>query len=176
MEFSLSDIFSSGQLSQINLANQILKTNEKSFEFGLLLTEAQANELSVCRKETLSDEKRIEFKESAVTKIIEKFCESSYISQKEYAEILSELIEIFYENKNESEDTLADDELIDVMFSLFEHKSGGSLEDLRTRDLEAICRNIRHGARDIFNPDSRYDGEDYVEDTDDYNEDNFDEY
>ena len=174
MEFLQSDIFSFGQLSQINLANQIMKTNEKSCEYGLMLTEKQAKELAVCRKETLSDERRIEFKESAVTKIIEKFCESSYIRQNEYSDTLAELIEIFYENKNESEDTLGDDELIEVMFLLFENKSGGSLEDLRSRDLEAICRNIRHGARNIFNPDSRYDDEKY-EDDDEYFEENFDE-
>jgi len=174
MEFSLSNVFSFGELSQLNLIQQILETNEKSFKYGLMLTQEQAKELAICKKETLYEEQRIEFKESAITKIIEKFCESTYISKDEYAETMAQLTEIFFETKNESEDTLADDELIDVMFILFENTSGGSLECLRSRDLEAICRNIRHGAKNIFDPDSRYDDGLYDEKDDDL-EENFDE-
>lgn len=175
MEFSLSDVNNFRQISQVKLSNQILETNEKSSEYGLSLTENQAKELSVCRNETLVDEKRIEFKESAVLKIIDKFCESSFIVQSEYAQTLAELIEIFYENKNESEDSLTDDELIDVMFRLFENTSRGSIEDLRSRDLDAICRNIRHKARNIFDPDSRYDENDKEEIYED-NEEWYDEF
>ena len=163
MEFSLSDVNNFKQISQFKLSNQILEMNKKTCEYSLSLTEKQANELAACRKETLLDEKRIEFKESAVLKIIDKFCKSSFVVQSEYAETLAELIGIFYENKNESEDSLTDDELIDIMFRLFENTSRGSIEDLRSRDLDAICRNIRHNARNIFDPDSRYDENDKEE-------------
>ena len=108
-------------------------------------------------KDAINNQDRIEFGESATTKLIDKFMKSSYISQKDYADTIAALLDIFYEAKEESEDYLTDDEVIDIMFNFFENVSQGSIELLQNRVMDYLCRNIRHKAKNIFDPDSRYD-------------------
>ncbi len=75
--------------------------------------------------------------------------QSSYIAPSEYAETIAELIDIFYEVKEESYDLLTDEDIIDVMYNFFENESGGSLEVLRNRDMEELCRAVRNKANRI---------------------------
>ncbi len=66
--------------------------------------------------------------------------ESTYISQSDFVETISELIAVFYEVKEESLDILSDDDVISAMFDCFENISNGDIELLRTRDLERLIR------------------------------------
>ena len=70
--------------------------------------------------------------------------------QNEYADVLAELINIFYDIKDESLDMLSDDEVINFMYDFFENESGGDIEVMRNRDMEYLCRQIRNTANGIY--------------------------
>ncbi|RKM61891.1 hypothetical protein D6855_00285 [Butyrivibrio sp. CB08] len=125
--------------------NQILKTNDDSREHGLTLTEADAAALAVARRDTLQSERRVEFGEGIMPKLIRTFCDSTFIDQDDYQETLSRLQDIFYLYKNESMDMVTDDELLAMMKRAFEEESGGDLEYLEGTALEDFARRVRAG-------------------------------
>ncbi|WRS26654.1 DUF6323 family protein [Oscillospiraceae bacterium MB08-C2-2] len=119
--------------------------NSLSRHYGLLLTEKQMLQLTEHRFQTLKATGRTEFGEGILKKLVTAFCDSPYITQRNYEETLGELQSIFYYFKNESEDTLSDDELIEAMKSVFGGKAQGSLDYLEGTALENLCRIIRGG-------------------------------
>ncbi len=125
--------------------SQILKTNEDSKEYGLVLTEEDASLLALQRKDALRNERRVEFGEGIMPKLIRTFCDSSFIEQDTYAETLARLQDIFYLYKNESLDLVSDDELLIRMKEAFEEGAGGALDYLEGTALEAFAREIRAG-------------------------------
>lgn len=133
----------------VSLKNNLLQTNKQSIKYALFLSDKDAEIIAQANRENLKSQNRVEFGESAVIKIIEKFMQSSYISQDNYADTILTLTEIFYEAKEESLDILSDDEIIDIMFEFFENESGGSADVLQNRDMEYFCRKIRYKALNI---------------------------
>ena len=125
--------------------DQILKINERSLLFGIYLTPIDALELLETRSQALRDFGRIEIGSATIAKIIEMFCDSSYIFQANYSETIHELLETFYYIKNESLDLISDDELIEIMKDYYEHRCHGSIELLQHRELERLARNLRYG-------------------------------
>lgn len=63
--------------------------------------------------------------------MITSFSQSSYLP-KEQSDFFAELAEIFAYMKNEAHDNLSDRAVIAKMYALWEQKSGGSLEMLRS--------------------------------------------
>lgn len=150
MEENLIMQFMKNNLSKSNLKNAILETNEKALECGLQLSGGDVEMLVDASRDSLNETERIEINSnSATVKIIEKFMQSTYINQKDYADTIAGLLEVFYETKEESNDILTDDELVDIMFDFFENQSGGSLEVLQTRDLDYLCRTVRNKSYNI---------------------------
>lgn len=143
MSFDLT-IFSKSLL-QKQAVLEIIECNKITEQYALKLTEQQAVELVETRSHSLKDTGRIEFGGGVIDKIIKEFCDSSYISQHNYAETLHDLVEIFYYYKNETLDLMSDDDLIKFMKKSFDGKCQGSLDLLKWRELEKIARNIRHG-------------------------------
>lgn len=123
--------------------SEIVAYNAKTARYGLTLTQEQAAELTKTRSRSLAATGRVEFGEGILGKLIEAFADSPYLQQREYAETLNELVEAFYYYKNETLDTLGDDELIALMKDYYNHRSGGSLELLTGRELEKLARGIR---------------------------------
>ncbi|MGI6642550.1 MAG: DUF6323 family protein [Bacillota bacterium] len=139
-----SDIaLSSGSLSTKQAILEITRQNELTVSHGLLLTERQAMELLETRSCSLKDTGRLEFGAGAIGRLIQEFSSSPYVSPDNYLETLHELIEIFYYFKNETLDLISDDNLIRFMKKCFDGRCGGSLEILRSRDLEEMARSIR---------------------------------
>ncbi len=99
-------------------------------KYGLTLSDKQINDLLAKRTEILKEKGRIEFREGILDKLIKEFCDSPYINQSNYIETLHELIEIFYEYKNETMDLITDDELIKFMKSAFDGVCKGDIEYL----------------------------------------------
>lgn len=97
----------------------ILVCNEVSNVYGLVLNQKQVLELVEKKNEVLKNTGRVEFRECAVEKIVKEFCDSPYICKDEYASVLSELIEVFYEYKNLTMDVVLDDDLIRFMKMAF---------------------------------------------------------
>lgn len=138
-------------LLENNLLNEILKCNEVTKEYGLKLNENDIKEIVKTRNIALERSRRIEFNGQIINKIIESFCDSPYISQYNYSETINELVEIFYNYKNETLDYIGDDELIEIMKEFFDDYCQGSLELLEGKVLYKISDNIRNGVRDYTN-------------------------
>lgn len=133
--------------------NQIIEFNETTSEYGLTLSKNDATELVETRNEALSSNGRIEFGSGIINKIIYEFFDSPFMHQSDYANTLNELVETFYYFKNETLDKLSDDELISLMREYFDERCLGSVEMLKTRELELLAHNIRFGVEDFTNLD-----------------------
>lgn len=143
--------------------SEVLKCNEYTARFGLVLSQVEAQELIETRNEALDRNGRVEFGGGIIDKIIKEFCDSPFLYQGNYTETLHDLIETFYYFKNESEDSLSDDELISIMKKYFDLNCQGSVELLQNRELEAIARNIRYGISDY---EDIYDNVEYFDEED----------
>ena len=152
--------FASGFI-QKQAVGEIIKCNDYTVRFGLILTPAQALELVETRSIALSENGRIEFGGGVIDKIIKEFCDSPYISMHNYTQIIHELLEIFYYYKNETLDLLSDDDLIKHMKTYFDGICQGALDLLSGRELDRLARNLRCGYRyDYSEDDFSEDGED----------------
>lgn len=129
--------------------HDVLACNEISQKNGLVLSAEQAEALIRARDQSIRNHGRVELGIEVVKKIITAFCASSYINRDDYAITIIELIEIFYEMKNETEDRMGDDELIDLMQSYFNNSCRGSLELLRNRELALFARQFRRELQEI---------------------------
>jgi hypothetical protein len=130
---------------------KIIKCNKITSSFGLALSHAEAAELAATHAKSLIGYGRVEFGGGIINKIIMKFCDSSFLTQYNYAETLNDLIEIFYYFKNETLDEIGDDELISLMKEYFDYNCQGSVELLQGRELEALSRRIRYGIHNHLN-------------------------
>lgn len=164
MEFNIAAISSS--IAQKQAVNEIIRCNDFTEQYGIVLTTEQAAELVEARFAQLSANGRIEFGGGVIQKIIKEFCDSPYITKYNYAETLHELIKLFYFYKNETLDVLSDDELIQFMSKSFNHSCRGSIELLAERELDKMANNIRYGrapsyTEDIFESHEEDENEQY---------------
>ncbi|OOM81293.1 DUF6323 family protein [Clostridium sp. BL-8] len=150
------NLFQEGSLDK-QVFNDILKCNELTHEYGLRLNEDDIKEIINTRNLALEKSGRIEFDGQIIDKIIMAFCNSPYISQYNYSDTINELVEIFYNYKNETLDYIGDDELIEIMKEYFDNYCQGSLEILEGKVLYKIADNIRNGVKDYTNLDSEKD-------------------
>jgi uncharacterized protein YbcC (UPF0753/DUF2309 family) len=150
------NLFQEGSLDK-QVFNDILKCNELTHEYGLRLNEDDIKEIINTRNLALEKSGRIEFDGQIVDKIIMAFCNSPYISQYNYSDTINELVEIFYNYKNETLDYIGDKELIEIMKEYFDNYCQGSLELLEGKVLYKIADNIRNGVKDYTNLDSEKD-------------------
>ena len=96
------------------------------------ISQADAQELMQTEKTLYRDSGRFFFGKSVMPEIIRKFSSSGYVPDGEPCEFFSELAEIFVYLKNETGDRLSDCGAVDIIYELWEEKSGGSLEMLRS--------------------------------------------
>lgn len=141
------DLFQNNSLEK-QIFTEILTCNTVTSEYGLILREEDVKELLQTRIEALNRSGRIEFNGEIINKIILIFSNSPYISQYNYASTINELVEIFYNYKNETLDYISDDELIEIMKDFFDNYCQGSLELLEGKVLYKIADNIRNGVKD----------------------------
>ncbi len=129
--------------SEKNQLEQVINCNDFTQKFGLRLSSEEALELLKNKNAYLKGQERVEFGESILNKIIFTFCDSPFIYQDNYVEMIEGLTEIFYIYKNESMDELSDVELLEYMKGCFDGKCQGDLDYLEGTCLEAFCRNVR---------------------------------
>ncbi len=125
----------------------VMYCNERSSKYGLSLTKEEALALIDSRGKSLKQEMRIEVGTSILDKLIDTFCDSQYIYQDIYLESLEKLLGIFYAFKNESQDKVNDDELLEIMREQFEYICMGDLDYLEGTCLERFTRAVRAGYR-----------------------------
>lgn len=128
-----------------NQLSKVVGTNETTEQFGLSLTEQDAKLILEERKNSLTEQKRVEFGEGISTKIIYEFCDSDYIIQGDYVDTIIRLQEIFYLYKNEMQDEITDDELLHLMKEQFENLCFGDLDYLESTCLANFAEAIRAG-------------------------------
>lgn len=121
----------------------VLETNRMTQQFGLTLSEQDAELILKEHRNTLREQKRVEFGPGITEKLIYEFCDSQYIPQEEYVDILIRLQEIFYFYKNETQDQLTDDELLRLMKDQFENVCFGDLDYLEGTCLYRIARSLQ---------------------------------
>ena len=146
MAFELLSNFSAKELYNAKIEEEILATNKKAAAYGLVLQDEEAAMLVVHGKEAIALQERIEFGKSITVKMIEKFMQSTYISQTDYAQTIAALLDVFYEVKEESVEVLTDEEVIEIMYDFFEKESGGDIDTLVSRDMYYLCKKIRYAA------------------------------
>lgn len=126
--------------------NEILKIKECN-KYGLMLNEKQIYNLLEKKRDVLKSTGRIEFRNGVVEKIIKEFCDSPYINQDDYERILNELIEVFYEYKNQTLDMVTDDDLIKFMRRAFDGICNGDIEYLSGTIMYKMKNEILKGKR-----------------------------
>ncbi len=140
-------------LQQKNQLEKVIETNKTTEQFGLVLSEQDAKLILEERKDTLQKQKRVEFGEGIVPKIIYEFCDSNYIDQNNYVDTIIRLQEIFYLYKNEMQDEITDDELIHFMKEQFETVCYGDLDYLEGSCFANFAQAIRAGYDGYKNSD-----------------------
>lgn len=130
-------------MSEQNQLANVMETNRFTQKFGLSLSDEDAEILVADRRDSLHKQRRVEFGEGILPKLIFAFCDSPYIYQDNYVDTIGRLQDIFYLYKNESMDEATDDELIDFMKEQFEGECQGSFEHLEDTSLEQFARDIR---------------------------------
>ena len=141
------------QLRQIQLANareEIRCCEELNRFYGLTLTDADISELVELLDKALRSTGRVEFGGGILPKLIRAFCASPYVDRYNYPAVLGELQDAFYYFKNESQDRISDDELIEFMATVFNGRAEGSAELLTSISLEQLCRWARSGFSDRY--------------------------
>ena len=128
--------------------DEIIECNEVTRDYSLKLNEEDVKEIIKTRNIALEKSGRIEFNGQIINKLIIAFRDSPYISQHNYSETINELVEIFYNYKNETLDFIGDEELIEIMKEYFDNYCQGSLELLEGKVLYKIADNIRNGVKD----------------------------
>lgn len=126
---------------------QVQETNQYTMQFGLELSKEDTEILLAEKSNTLKAERRVEFGQSILPQIIYVFCDSAYISQVNYTETLIRLQEIFYMYKNEMQDEITDEELLNFMKEQFETVCCGDLDYLEGTCLDIFAQAIRAGYR-----------------------------
>ena len=132
-------------LQDKNQLSKVMETNQYTEQFGLALSKQDAELILENRKMTLREQRRIEFGEGIVPKLIHEFCDSAYIDQSNYADTIIRLQEIFYLYKNEMHDEISDDELIHLMKEQYELLCFGALDYLESTCLSDFAQAIRAG-------------------------------
>ena len=127
------------------ISEEILALNEVTKEYGITLTPEEAKELSEIREKALAENERIEIGVGAMEGIIKRFSRSSYITKENYAYILSEIAEVFYYIKTETDDKISDNALLDELFVRFEQRCRGSVDTLLAKEAEIIIRKVVSG-------------------------------
>lgn len=132
-------------LFQNNQITKVIETNKYTEKYGLSLSEQDAELIIENKKTALKEQRRVEFGESILPRLIFEFCDSNYIEQDNYVETIIRLQEIFYLYKNETMDEITDDELLHFMREQFDNVCFGDLDYLESTGLYEYAKTIRGG-------------------------------
>lgn len=142
-------------LQRQNQLAKVLETNRRAECYGLTLSEEEAGLILEERGRALKEQKRVEFGEGILPKIIDEFCDSAYLDQEHYVEILIRLQDIFYLYKNEMMDEITDEELLHFMKEQYEEICFGDLDYLESTCLSNFAQAIRAGYSGFRESDGR---------------------
>ncbi|WP_432662041.1 DUF6323 family protein [Wukongibacter baidiensis] len=119
-----------------------LELNEDISKTHNSLTILEIKEVIKERDNMLVNYGLVELGIDVLGKLMKGFRGSSYIVQEDYMETLIEIQEIFYFVKRETDDTLSDDVLIELLIETFNNDCRGSL-DLLWINMERYATKFR---------------------------------
>lgn len=124
------------------LAKELLELNVYARSNGLSITEETAREIAESRRNALKNNGRVELKSDVIIRLTRAFLESPFIAQEDFTYVISEIIDLFYHIKNETNNSISDDDLISEMLTVFNESCGGDIENMQSKGLEKILRRI----------------------------------
>ena len=143
---ALAGLAGPGNPDERQVVNSLAAVNRKAAARGLLaLREEEITALAQRRGEVLRDTGRVEFGSGILPKLVFAFCDSPHISPDGFAAAIDELMACFYHFKNETAETVGDDELLAFMKEHFDGDCQGSVEYLAGTLLENLARGTRFG-------------------------------
>ncbi|EQF26521.1 hypothetical protein QEW_1271 [Clostridioides difficile CD160] len=110
--------------------NELLDTNRESKAYGLTLSESDVKDIITSRNYTLKGYGRIELDIKVTKQLIEYIYTSQFTNMDDYLETINDMQELFYYLKNETDDKICDDEIIEMLDELYE-KFSGNLDNVR---------------------------------------------
>ncbi|MCL1794150.1 MAG: DUF6323 family protein [Oscillospiraceae bacterium] len=155
---------------------KLVDLDAKANNYGLAVTEGIAREIAAYRNQALAENERFELNSDSMARLTSAFLETRYIEQEDFAATIGEIINLFYLIKNETENTISDDDLISIMLDTFQNNPCyGSIENMQSKGLEKILREYKFGDTEIWD-DKVSTGDGYVRDRNveeefDYDED-----
>ena len=134
---------------QIKKINQIIKCNEITSNYGIILSEDDAKQLTTIQQNTLQEVGLIEFDSHIIEYIIITFCDSSFINKYDYLDTISRLVEIFYYYRQEVNELISDEDIIKYLYLAYEGITQGSLDYLGDQQLSKLIDDLNNHL-DIF--------------------------
>lgn len=126
---------------------ELLAAGRKMEQFGIQLTKEQIRSLILRKNESLKKHRRVEFGKGILEQLLFTFMDSQYIDQENCMEVMAQLQDIFYQFKNETQDRITDEELLDCMKEQFETVCAGDTGYLADTCMERIARRLRETGR-----------------------------
>lgn len=142
---------------QLRAAAQELEScNEVTQRYGITLSSQDIQALVVGRVDALQETARVEFGRGVAKDLVLAFSSSVYVSQYTFVQTVLELQDLFYLFKNESEEQIPDDDLIQTMRSLYDDVAQGDMGRLSEALFDGLGRRVRAelDADDAADPDA----------------------
>ena len=116
--------------NELSVQRQWQRCDELARRYGMQLTQLQFQRLTQARRQALQDTGRIDFGGGVLDQLVYAFCDSLFVESRSFASFLEQMQELFYIFKNETQDAVTDEELIQALAALFNGEAQGSLEYL----------------------------------------------
>ena len=116
--------------NELSLQWQWRRCDQLARRYGMRLTRGQFEHLAQARRQVLQDTGRIDFGGGVLDQLVYAFCDSPFVESRGFALFLEQMQELFYIFKNETQDAVTDEELIQALAALFNGEAQGSLEYL----------------------------------------------
>ena len=104
--------------------DQILENMQNNHKTGLLLTRKEVLQLCEKRNEVLVQCERLELNGGIMDQLIDVFMDCPYITRDEFADVMEEVIEVFYTMKNECSDLIDDQTMMHYMRKQLDESHG----------------------------------------------------
>lgn len=144
--FNISLLLNERKEGQIE---KIMKCNNVSNQYGLVLKKSEVLQIIETQEASLKELERVEFGGDIIEQIIYVFCDSQFISKYEYGESINRIVEIFYCYREELDERMSDEEIIDYMKRAFNGPCQGSYDSLEDGLLWSITNALEEN-RDIY--------------------------
>ena len=145
------------------LKTALTELNGSISEYGLFLTVKQINKLSDAVRNALIESGRIEIGAGILPVLAAEFCASVFVTPENYADLLCELVYIFFQVKTAVCDKVSDRDLVRLLKDYYENKAYGSVEIMRERDIDLLVNYIGLEIGDVTSPNGAYDSDGYAD-------------